>query len=100
VQNAIYGIKADVGLEDRSLPVEPIHKNKIILDSGEKRRLDIFFYSLIYPKSYFRLTILTSWSRVILEGPPVVQLLKNVPTFYGIRRFITVYVRALHRSVS
>jgi hypothetical protein len=40
-----------------------------------------------------------SWSRALLEKPPVVQLLKNFPAFYGPRRFITVFKRALHRSL-
>jgi hypothetical protein len=35
-----------------------------------------------------------------LEKPPVVQLLKNFPTFYGTRKFIGVFIRALHRSLS
>jgi hypothetical protein len=29
-----------------------------------------------------------------------VQLLKNFPTFYGTRKFIGVFIRALHRSLS
>jgi hypothetical protein len=36
----------------------------------------------------------------LLEKPPVVQLLKNFPKFYGTRRFITVFTTALHWSVS
>jgi hypothetical protein len=32
--------------------------------------------------------------------PPTVQLLKNFPEFYGTRRFITVFTRALHWSLS
>jgi hypothetical protein len=36
---------------------------------------------------------------IILEKPPVVQLLRNFPQYYGIRRFITVLTRALHRSL-
>jgi hypothetical protein len=32
--------------------------------------------------------------------PPVAQLLKNFPTFYGTQRFITVFTRALHWSLS
>jgi hypothetical protein len=39
---------------------------------------------------------LTSRSVTLLEKPPVVQLLKNFPAFYGTRRFITVFARALH----
>jgi hypothetical protein len=31
---------------------------------------------------------------------PIVQPLKNFPTFYGTRRFITVFTRALHWSLS
>jgi hypothetical protein len=37
-----------------------------------------------------------SWSWALLEKLPIVQLLKNFPAFYGIRRFIVVYTRALH----
>jgi hypothetical protein len=33
-------------------------------------------------------------STVLLEKPPVTHLLKNFPTFYGTRRFITVFTRA------
>jgi hypothetical protein len=43
---------------------------------------------------------LTSWRWTLLEKPPIAQLLKNFPTFYGTRRFITVFTRALHRSLS
>jgi hypothetical protein len=32
----------------------------------------------------------------LLEKPPVVQLHKNFSIFYGTRRFITVFTRALH----
>jgi hypothetical protein len=28
------------------------------------------------------------------EKPPIVQLLKNLPAFYGIQKFITVFTRA------
>jgi hypothetical protein len=43
---------------------------------------------------------LTSWSWALLEKQPVEQLLKNSPTFYGTRRFITVFTRALHCSLT
>jgi hypothetical protein len=42
----------------------------------------------------------TAWSWALLENPPVAQLLKNFPTFYGTRMFITVFTRALHWSLS
>jgi hypothetical protein len=32
-----------------------------------------------------------SWSRALLEKPPIVQLLENFPAFYGTRRFITTF---------
>jgi hypothetical protein len=47
-----------------------------------------------------RLTKLTSWSWALLEKLPIVQPLKNFRAFYGTRRFITVFTRALHWSLS
>jgi hypothetical protein len=46
------------------------------------------------------LTLTRSWSWALLEKPPIVQSLKNFPAFYGTRRFITVFTRALHWSLS
>jgi hypothetical protein len=40
------------------------------------------------------------WSLVHPERPPVAQLIKNFPAFYGTRRFITVFIRAIHQSLS
>jgi hypothetical protein len=45
-------------------------------------------------------TLTHSWSWAILEKPPIVQLLKNFPAFYGTQSFITVSTRALHWSLS
>jgi hypothetical protein len=44
--------------------------------------------------------ILISWNWALLDKLPVVKLFKNFPAFYGIQRFITVFVRALHCSLS
>jgi hypothetical protein len=44
------------------------------------------------------LTYLRSWA--LLEKPPIVQPLKNLPEFYGTRRFITVFTRALQWFLS
>jgi hypothetical protein len=41
-----------------------------------------------------------SWSWALLEKPPIVQLLKNFPAFYETRKFIIVFTRALHLSLS
>jgi hypothetical protein len=41
-----------------------------------------------------------SWSWALFEKLPIVQPLKNFPAFYGTRRFITAFTRALHRSLS
>jgi hypothetical protein len=41
-----------------------------------------------------------SWSRALLEKVPIVQLLKKSPAFYGTRRFITMFTRALYWSLS
>jgi hypothetical protein len=37
-----------------------------------------------------------SWSWALLENPAIVQLLQNFPAFYGTRRFITMFTKALH----
>jgi hypothetical protein len=36
------------------------------------------------------------WSGVLLQKPTVAQLFKNFPTFYGTRRIIAVFTKALH----
>jgi hypothetical protein len=41
-----------------------------------------------------------SWSWALLEKLPIVQPLKNFPVFYGTRRFITVFTRSFHWSLS
>jgi hypothetical protein len=43
---------------------------------------------------------LTTWSWAFLEKPPVTQLFKNFPAFYGTLRFITLFTKALHWSLS
>jgi hypothetical protein len=40
-----------------------------------------------------------SWSRALLEKPPIVQLLKNFPSFYGTRRFSTMFIKVLYWSL-
>jgi hypothetical protein len=40
------------------------------------------------------------WSWTLLEKLPIVQLLKNFPVFYGTRRFITAFTRALYLFLS
>jgi hypothetical protein len=39
-------------------------------------------------------------SRVLLEKLTVTQLVKKFPAFYGTRRFITVFTRSSHWSLS
>jgi hypothetical protein len=41
-----------------------------------------------------------SWSSTFLEEQLNVQPLKNSPAFYGTRRFITFFTKALHWSLS
>jgi hypothetical protein len=43
---------------------------------------------------------LTPWNQVLLEKPPVAQLLKKLSTLYETRKFITVFTRARHWSIS
>ena len=44
--------------------------------------------------------LLTQWSRVLPEKLKRPKLLKKSPAFYGTRRFITVFTRARHMSLS
>jgi hypothetical protein len=44
--------------------------------------------------------LLTAWSRVPLEKVIVIQLVTKFPNFNGIRRFITVFTRSRHWSLS
>jgi hypothetical protein len=41
-----------------------------------------------------------SRSSGLLEKWPIVQLLKNFPAFYGTLKFVTVFIKALHWSLS
>jgi hypothetical protein len=52
------------------------------------------------PTDYTASYTLTPRSSALLGKPPVAQLLKKFPTFYGTRRFTTVFTRALHWSLS
>jgi hypothetical protein len=42
----------------------------------------------------------TPWSWTLLKKPPVAQLLTNFPAVYGTQRFITVFTRVSHWSLS
>jgi hypothetical protein len=48
----------------------------------------------------FTHSLIHSWSWALLEKLPIVQPLKNFPAFYGTRKFITAFTRALHWSLS
>jgi hypothetical protein len=50
--------------------------------------------------AHYRCFLTYSWCWALLEKLPIVQPLKNFPTFYGTRKFITAYTRALHWSLS
>jgi hypothetical protein len=45
-------------------------------------------------------TELATWSRALPEKLVLAQLVKQFPAFYGIRRFITVFTKALFWSLS
>ena len=49
---------------------------------------------------YKNKTLLTPWSRVLLEKLIGSQILKKFPAFYGTRRFITAFSSARHLSIS
>jgi hypothetical protein len=47
-----------------------------------------------------RCDYLSPWNWALIKKPSVVQLLKNFEEFYWTRRFITVFTRVLHWSLS
>jgi hypothetical protein len=65
--------------------------------NGIDLRNEVLTYGTLYlvtnlkraTRVLFKLT--HSWSRALLEKPPIVQLLENFPAFYGTRRFITAF---------
>jgi hypothetical protein len=60
---------------------------------------EIVGYKAIHYSAFRSFQIIHSLRWVLLEKLSIVQLLKNFPACYGIRRFITVFTRALHRSL-
>jgi hypothetical protein len=75
--------------------------------SGEEKILDTTGTQTPTPKPVAMPTELSwlpsltrSWSSALLEKLSIVQVLKNFQAFYGTRRFITVFKRALHWSLS
>jgi hypothetical protein len=54
---------------------------------------------LILPWKYQILHINNSWNRVLLEKLIVRSASLKIPVFYGTRRFITLFTRALHRPL-
>jgi hypothetical protein len=61
---------------------------------------DMNHINILRTTHYIRILITPSWSWALLEKLSIVHLHKNLPAIYGTRRFITVFTRALHWSLS
>jgi hypothetical protein len=59
---------------------------------------DIYFFNI--PTLAHNTYLLTPWSRVFLEKPTGLQLVKKFLAFYETRRFITALTSARHLSLS
>ena len=57
-------------------------------------------WPVTYLPTYLLTYLLTPLSRILLEKLSGSQLVKNLPAFYGTRRFITAFTRARHLSLS
>jgi hypothetical protein len=57
-------------------------------------------YSPALSKVIILTCLLTPWSRFLPEKIKRPELLKKFPAFYGTRRFITAFTKALHLSLS
>ena len=64
---------------------------------GPCLRLLLFTVSLL---THLLTYLLTPWSTILLENVTGSQVVKNFPTFYGTRMFITAFTRARHLSLS
>jgi hypothetical protein len=67
-----------------------------VVDSSEH---DNDSFALYKPGNFFASLAINSFSGMI-EISYQLTVIKNFPKFYGTRRFITVFTRALHRSLS
>jgi hypothetical protein len=84
---AVYGVKWGGDVENMS----------VCTTYGEQRKYICTILFHILQKK--RQSVTHSWSWTPLEKVQIVQPLKKFPEFYGTRRFITVFTRALHWSL-
>jgi hypothetical protein len=70
------------------------HCNKANLIMYPSEYTEVVPETITFSLKCFKSTYLRS--SALLDKLPNVQLLKNFPEFYGIRRFITVFTRVLH----
>jgi hypothetical protein len=73
--------------------------NRHLSQAFDMFRIAFPMFRLSKPCNFVILCITHTRSWALLEKLSIVQLLKNFPTFYGTRRFITVFTRALHWSL-
>jgi hypothetical protein len=73
---------------------------RISIISGYSRAWNSAFWLVIMWDHLLTHSLTHSWSWTLLEKLPILQQLKNFPAFYGTRRFITAFTRALHWSLS
>jgi hypothetical protein len=71
----------------------------VILRRGVKlAKPDSYYTSVLFRNlQRWKMYLTHSWSWALLQKPPIVQ---HFPAFYGTRRFITVFKRSLHWSLS
>jgi hypothetical protein len=72
----------------------------IHIDSEFPQKQVCLFSHTVFRFMFARHNSPHSWSWALLEKPPIVQPLKNFPAFYETRRFIIMFKRALHWSLS
>jgi len=60
----------------------------------------LFIYAIHFPSAVTLRNFLTTWSKVRLDRVNGSQLVKEIPTLYGTRMFITAFTRTLHLSLS
>jgi hypothetical protein len=88
--------------EDRTLHSHRCEnlRSSTVITSLHTKRIDIVSTCNILMWRTSSSILTYSWSWALLEKLPIVQPLIKFPAFYGTRRFITAFTRALHWSLA
>jgi hypothetical protein len=100
LQKAIYVVTHNLYTSTLKLEAACTSETLVSLDTVTRCNNQRTTLTSILSDLLFSTILDYSWSWALLDEPPILQLLKNFPAFYETWRFITVFTRALHWSLS